>query len=64
MRNCSEKEGFDGKQYMRIAVRDHKDNNKLIEALQNATFYKGDSKYLKLASQNKKSYVQFGHYSE
>lgn len=33
MRNCSEKEGFDGKQYMRIAVRDHKDNTRLIEAL-------------------------------
>lgn len=33
MRNCSEKEGFDGKQYMRIAVRNHRDNNKLIEAL-------------------------------
>lgn len=39
-------------------------SRELIEALQNATFYKGDSKYLKLASQNKKSYVQFGHYSE
>ena len=33
MRNCSEKEGFDGKQYMRIAVRDYDDNNKLIAAL-------------------------------
>lgn len=33
MRNCSSKEGFDGKQYMRIAVRDHKDNTRLIEAL-------------------------------
>lgn len=33
MRNCSEKEGFDGKQYMRIAVRDHKDNARLIKAL-------------------------------
>lgn len=33
MRNCTAKEGFDGKQYMRIAVRDHKDNAKLIEAL-------------------------------
>ena len=39
-------------------------SRELIEALQNATFYKGDNKYLKLASQNKKSYVQFGHYSE
>ena len=33
MRDCSGKGGFDGKQYMRIAVRDHKDNAKLIEAL-------------------------------
>lgn len=34
MRNCSSKEGFDGKQYLRIAVRDHVDNGKLIEAFQ------------------------------
>ena len=34
MRDCSGKEGFDDKQYMRIAVRDRKDNNKLIEALE------------------------------
>lgn len=33
MRNCTEKGGFDGKQYMRIAVRDRNDNNRLIEAL-------------------------------
>ena len=33
MRNCTEKGGFDGKQYMRIAVRDRSDNDKLIEAL-------------------------------
>ena len=33
MRDCSGKGGFDGKQYMRIAVRDHKDNCKLIESL-------------------------------
>lgn len=33
MRNCSDKAGFDGKQYMRIAVRDYIDNNKLIDAL-------------------------------
>lgn len=33
MRDCSGKEGFDGKQYMRIAVRDHNDNTRLIEAL-------------------------------
>lgn len=33
MRDCSGKGGFNGKQYMRIAVRDHHDNRKLIEAL-------------------------------
>ena len=33
MRDCSGKGGFDGKQYMRIAVRDHEDNTKLIDAL-------------------------------
>ena len=33
MRNCSNKVGIDGRQYMRIAVRDHKDNSKLIDAL-------------------------------
>lgn len=36
----------------------------LIEALKNAAYYKGDSKVLKIAPQDKKSYVQFGHYSE
>lgn len=33
MRDCSSKVGFDGRQYMRIAVRDHDDNSKLIKAL-------------------------------
>lgn len=33
MRDCSNKGGFNGKQYMRIAVRDHKDNTRLIESL-------------------------------
>ena len=33
MRNCSGKEGFDGKQYMRIAIRDDKDNSRFIAAL-------------------------------
>lgn len=32
-RNCSDKKGLDGKQYMRIAVRSHEDNAKLIEGL-------------------------------
>jgi hypothetical protein len=39
-------------------------SKELIEALKNASYYKGDSKVLKLAPQDKKSYVQFGHYSE
>ena len=33
LRDCSDKQGFDGKQYMRIAVRSHEDNSRLIEAL-------------------------------
>lgn len=33
LRDCSGKGGFDNKQYMRIAVRDHKDNTRLIESL-------------------------------
>ena len=32
--------------------------------LTNAAFYKGDSNYLKIAPENKKSYVQLGHYSK
>ena len=32
VRDCSDKQGFDGKQYMRIAVRSHEDNEKLIHA--------------------------------
>ena len=32
LRDCTSKVGFDGKQYMRIAVRDNKDNSKIIEA--------------------------------
>ena len=31
-RDCSNKKGLDGKQYMRIAVRDHEDNAKFIAA--------------------------------
>ena len=33
MRDCTGKDGFDGKQYMRIAVRDHNDNTRLIDSL-------------------------------
>ena len=32
VRNCSNKQGFDGKQYMRISVRSHEDDSKLITA--------------------------------
>lgn len=32
IRDCSDKQGFDGKQYMRIAVRNHEDNIRLITA--------------------------------
>lgn len=32
-RDCSAKYGFDGKQYMRIAIRNHNDNERLINAL-------------------------------
>ena len=39
-------------------------SKELVEALKNAAYYKGDSKYLKLAPQDKKTYVQFGHYSK
>lgn len=31
-RDCSDKKGFDGKQYMRIAVRSHEDNARLLDA--------------------------------
>lgn len=39
-------------------------SKELIEALKNARHYKGDSNYLKLAPEDKKTYVQLGHYSE
>lgn len=32
-RDCSSKSGLNGRQYMRIAVRDHADNTRLVEAL-------------------------------
>lgn len=38
-------------------------SKELVEALKNAAYYKGDSKYLKIAPQDKKSYVQLGHYT-
>ncbi len=35
-----------------------------INALQDAAFYKGDSNYLKLAPEDKRTYIQLGHYSK
>ena len=32
IRDCSDKKGFDGKQYLRIAVRSHEDNVRFITA--------------------------------
>ena len=32
VRDCSDKVGFDGKQYMRIAVRNHEDNARFVKA--------------------------------
>ena len=32
VRDCSTKQGFDGRQYMRIAVRSHEDNARFIAA--------------------------------
>lgn len=39
-------------------------SKELIEALTKAAYYKGDTNYLKIAPEDKKSYVQLGHYSE
>ena len=36
----------------------------LIDALKSAAYYKGDSNYLKIAPEDKKSYVQLAHYSD
>lgn len=33
IKDCSNKKGFNGKSYIRLAIRDRKDNNSLIEAL-------------------------------
>ena len=39
-------------------------SNKVIEYLGNARFYKGDKNYLKIAPEDTKTYIQFGHYFE
>ena len=33
LRDCSDKQGFDGKQYIRVAIRNHEDNTSFIAAL-------------------------------
>ncbi|MDE7338196.1 MAG: aminotransferase, partial [Bacteroidales bacterium] len=35
LKDCSKKQGFNGKNYVRIAVRNHHDNDALIEILAN-----------------------------
>ena len=49
---------------MRTSVTPSGKNKELIDALTNAAYYKGDSNYLKIAPESKKSYVQLGHYSK
>ena len=39
-------------------------SNKVIEYLRNARFYKGDKNYLKIAPEDTKTYIQFGHFFE
>ena len=39
-------------------------SKELVEALENAAYYKGDKNYLKLAPATKNSYVQLGHYPQ
>ena len=33
IKDCSTKKGFDGRQFVRIAVRDRHDNDRLVDAL-------------------------------
>ena len=33
LKDCSTKRAFDGRNYVRIAIRDHRDNNRLTAAL-------------------------------
>ena len=49
---------------MKTSVTPSGKSKELIDALTNAAFYKGDSNVLKIAPEDKKSYVQFGHYSK
>ena len=49
---------------MKTSVTPSGKSKELIDALTNAAFYKGDSNVLKIAPEDKKSYVQLGHYSK
>lgn len=49
---------------MKTSVTPSGKSKELIDALTNAAYYKGDSNVLKIAPENKKSYVQLGHYSK
>ena len=49
---------------MKTSVTPSGKSKELIDALTNAAYYKGDSNVLKIAPEDKKSYVQLGHYSE
>ncbi len=49
---------------MRTSITPSGKSKELIDALTNAAFYKGDANYLKIAPEDKKTYVQLGHYSE
>lgn len=66
----SAKWGADGKDRsiwisnMKTSITPSGKSKELIDALTSAAFYKGDTNYLKIAPEDKKSYVQLGHYSE
>ena len=49
---------------MKTSVTPSGKSKELIDALTNAAYYKGDSNVLKIAPEDKKSYVQLGHYSK
>ena len=49
---------------MKTSVTPSGKSKELIDALTNAAYYKGDSNVLKIAPENKKSYVQIGDYSK
>lgn len=49
---------------MKTSITPSGKSKELIDALTNAAFYKGDTNYLKIAPEDKKSYVQLGHYSK